>query len=120
MYLFRTIVFCLMVSNTCLLSDNVREWESVDGKVLKAEFISANERYVTIRRQSDGRRFTIKLNQISEKDREWVEQKIEESKGPGKKEPSGMFKDRLNDEWEKMEFGSLKFRFWASDRLKST
>ena len=61
-----------MVSNTCLLSDNVREWESVDGKVLKAEFISANERYVTIRRQSDGRRFTIKLNQISEKDREWV------------------------------------------------
>lgn len=120
MYLFRTIVFCLLVSNTCLLSDNIREWESIDGKVLKAEFISANERYVTIRRQSDGRRFTIKLTQISEKDREWVEQKIEESKGPGKKEPSGMFKDRLNDDWEKMEFGSLKFRFWASDKLKST
>ena len=74
-----------LVSNTCLLSDNIREWESIDGKVLKAEFISANERYVTIRRQSDGRRFTIKLTQISEKDREWVEQKIEESKGPGKK-----------------------------------
>ena len=69
MYLFRTIVFCLLVSNTCLLSDNIREWESIDGKVLKAEFISANERYVTIRRQSDGRRFTIKITQISEKDK---------------------------------------------------
>ena len=84
MYLFRTIVFCLLVSNTCLLSDNIREWESIDGKVLKAEFISANERYVTIRRQSDGRRFTIKLTQISEKIENGLSKKLRKVKAQKK------------------------------------
>ena len=117
---FNLICIWLFSNLTNLIANEVRKWESSDGQILKAEFISANERVVTIRRSTDGRRFTIPLDRISDKDRDWVKEKLEEIKGPGKKEPSGIFKDRLNDEWEKMEFGTLKFRFWGGEKLRPT
>ena len=89
---FNLICIWLFGSLTILIANEAREWESSDGKILKAEFVSANERIVTIRRTSDGRRFTIPLDRISEKDRDWVKEKLEEIKGPGKKEPSGIFR----------------------------
>ena len=64
---FNVICFWLFSSLINLIANEVREWESSDGKILKAEFISANERVVTIRRSTDGRRFTIPLDRISEK-----------------------------------------------------
>ena len=112
--------FVFLILSVCSVAGEVREWVSSDGKKLEAEFISGTEKYVTLRRASDGRRFTIDLDKISEEDRDWVKQKIEEIKGPGKKEPSGIFKERLNDNWEKMEFASLKFRFWGGKKLKNT
>jgi dipeptidyl aminopeptidase/acylaminoacyl peptidase len=96
-----------------------RTWTSVDGKTLDAEYVTSTDRNVTIRRASDGRRFTLSLDKISEEDRKWVAEKIEELEGPGKKEPSGIFADRLNDDWEKMEFESLKFRFYGGKRLRA-
>ena len=49
-----------------------RTWTSGDGRKLDAEFISATDRYVTVRREADGKRFTMELAKISEADREWV------------------------------------------------
>ena len=49
---FNLICIWLFGSLTILIANEAREWESSDGKILKAEFISANERIVTIRRTS--------------------------------------------------------------------
>jgi len=48
-----------------------RTWTSTDGNTIEAELISATDKDVTIRR-TDGRRFTLPLENISEADREWV------------------------------------------------
>ncbi|MEN8773067.1 MAG: prolyl oligopeptidase family serine peptidase [Akkermansiaceae bacterium] len=95
----------------------VRTWTAVDGRTLEAEFISANERNVTLRRKSDGKRFTLSLDKVSEEDRKWVAEALEDLDGPGEKEPSGIFEDRLTEDWEKMEYESLKFRFYSEKRM---
>ena len=82
-------LFVFLILSVYSVAGELREWVSSDGKKLEAEFISGTEKYVTLRRASDGRRFTIDLNKVSEEDRDWVKQKIEEIKGPGKKDPSG-------------------------------
>ena len=45
-----------------------REWTSSDGKPLKAELISADEKIIELKRSSDRRVFKIPLNKISEDD----------------------------------------------------
>ena len=97
----------------------IRTWTSSDGRTLEAEFVTGTDRNVTLRRKTDGRRFTLPLDSISKEDREWVKEKMEELTALEKKEPSGIFVDRLNDTWEKMEYESLKFRFWGGQKLKS-
>ena len=103
--------------NAC--GKELRVWTSSDGRTLEAEFVAGTDRNVTLKRKTDGRRFTLPLDEISEEDRKWVEEKLEELNGPEKKEPSGIFVDRLNDTWEKMEYESLKFRFWGGKKLKT-
>tara|TARA_B100001057_G_scaffold493980_1_gene589591 strand:+ start:324 stop:1292 length:969 start_codon:yes stop_codon:yes gene_type:complete len=95
----------------------VRTWTAADGRTLEAEFITANERNVTFRRKSDRKRFTLSLDKISESDRKWVAETLEDLDGPGEKEPSGIFEGRLTEEWEKMDYESLKFRFYSEKRM---
>ena len=97
----------------------VRTWTSSDGRTLEAEFVTATERNVTLRRKSDGRRFVLALDKISEDDRKWVVEALETG-ATGvleKKEATGIFEDRLSEEWERMEFESLKFRFYGGRGL---
>ena len=101
------------------LSGDVRSWTASDGRTLEAEFVSATDTHVTVRRKADGRRFTMPLDKISEKDRTWVTDKMEAMQGPEPKEPSGIFADKLTDDWEKMEFKSLQFRFYGGKKLKA-
>ncbi len=49
-----------------------RTWTSTDGSAVEAEFVSATENEVTIRRVLDGRRFTFSLERLSDADREWI------------------------------------------------
>jgi predicted esterase len=95
----------------------VRTWTAADGRTLEAEFITANERNVTLRRKSDRKRFTLSLDKISDSDRKWVAEALEDLDGPGEKEPSGIFEGRLTEDWEKMEYESLKFRFYSEKRM---
>lgn len=81
--------------------------------------VSATERHVTLRRKSDGRRFTLPLDKISEADREYVTGAMEELNGPEPKEVSGIFVDQLKEEWQKMEFESLKFQFFGGRGLSA-
>lgn len=49
-----------------------REWTSADGKPLKAELISADDKILELKRSSDRRVFKIPLNKISEDDQKLV------------------------------------------------
>ena len=62
--------------NVC--GEESRVWTSLDGRTLEAEFVAGTDRNVTLKRKTDGRRFTLRLDKISEEDRKWVEEKLEE------------------------------------------
>lgn len=64
-------LFALLVSTA-----TARTWTSSDGNQLEAEFVDANEKSVTIRRESDGRRFTMELSKFSQDDQDWVKVKM--------------------------------------------
>lgn len=72
----------LLIVPTILLSlvtvglAEVRTWKAADGRALKAEFVSATETSVTLKRQLDGRKFTLKLEKLSEEDQNFVHQKL--------------------------------------------
>ncbi len=54
-----------------------REWNSVEGKTFEGEFISATEKAVEIRRDSDQKLFNVPLTKLSENDQEYAKkQKI--------------------------------------------
>ena len=97
----------------------MRSWTAADGRALEAEFISATDKVVTLRRKVDGKRFTVPLEKISEADRTWVAKKVAEMRGPEPKEPSGIFEGKVSEEWEKMDFKSLKFRFYGGRKLRA-
>lgn len=112
-----TLLFTVLAMPPIAEAGEVRTWTAADGRTLEAEFITANERNVTLRRKVDGKRFTLSLDKISETDRKWVIEALDELNGPAGKEPSGIFESRLTGDWEKMEFESLKFRFYSSKRM---
>lgn len=117
---FCKLIQCVLFSLSCFLiayGGETRTWTSTDGRSLKAEFVSANDKNVTLRRSSDGRRFTLPLNKISEADQQWVAEALESRNGLKEKKPSGIFEDRLTEDWEKMEYESLKFRFFSKKRM---
>ena len=51
---------------------SAREWTSLDGRKLEADFVSATATAVTLRRAIDRKVFTIELSKLSEADRIWV------------------------------------------------
>ncbi len=61
------IFFALLVS-----TGSARTWTPTDGSQLEAEFVEATEKSVIIRRESDGRRFTMALSTLSQEDQAWV------------------------------------------------
>ncbi len=108
----------LLVCNV-LHANEVRTWTSADGRTLEAEYVTANKGSVTLRRQSDGRRFVLPLEKLSEDDRKWVTEVLESGSSEvlDKKEASGIFEGRLTEDWEKMEYESLKLRFYGGRGL---
>jgi len=69
------------LASLCLLLGafglQARTWISADGRSLEADFISATEKDVTVRRLSDLRIFTIPLSELSAVDREFVLERLE-------------------------------------------
>lgn len=111
------LVAILVMIQPVAQGGEVRVWTAVDGRTLEAEFIAATDKNVTLRRESDGKRFTLSLETISKADRQWVAETLESQVGLDEKEPSGLFEGRLTEDWEKMEYESLKFRFFSEKRM---
>ena len=72
----KTIVPTLAL--TVFLSSGLfaRTWTSTDGVRIDAEFVSADDKGVTIRR-NDGRRFTVSMEKLSQEDKDWVKDKLQ-------------------------------------------
>jgi predicted esterase len=94
-----------------------RTWVSADGRHLEAEFVRATATEVTLLRAADRREFTVALDSLSEGDRQWVRDKVTELEKPEPVAGQGVFAGKVTGEWEKMEFGSLKFRFFGGKSL---
>jgi len=63
-------LLCLVFVGTAL----ARQWTSSDGRKLEAEFVSSSEEKVTLKRDSDGKTFTLSLDKLSEADLEWIKE----------------------------------------------
>ncbi|MDF1858680.1 MAG: hypothetical protein P1U87_00620 [Verrucomicrobiales bacterium] len=60
-----------------------RTFTSKEGKALEAEFVSTTETHVTVRREADGRRFTIPIASLSDDDQVWIASQGKEADGGG-------------------------------------
>ena len=65
------LLTCLSLALLAPLS--ARTWTSSDGVALEADYVSSTGTEVTIKRDKDGKTFTLKLTRLSEEDREFVE-----------------------------------------------
>lgn len=100
-----------------------RTWTSADGRKLEAEYVSATEDSVTIRTKI-GKSFTLKFDQISEADREFVRAKLaepaaeenDEDGEPG--ESTGKYDDKATGKWESGKHEQLDYRFYAERKLR--
>ncbi len=104
-----------------LLSAEIREWTSAEGKTLKAELIAFDSKQVTIKRESDGRAFTLPLDKLSEADRKWLIEDgasaLERAAEAALNASDNPYKELINGEWTRHEEKGLRFRFFAEGRL---
>lgn len=93
-----------------------RTWTSTDGKRLEAEFVSLSGDEITLKRDSDGREFTLPLTRLSEADQNFVKEKAEEKASePVKIE--GEFAHLVTGGWELAEFRDLPYAFYGAKDL---
>ena len=52
-----------------------RTWTSKDGVTIEADYISSDEKSVTIKRQKDAKEFILPLDRLSIQDQEWIKQR---------------------------------------------
>jgi hypothetical protein len=101
---------------------SAREWTSIDGRKLEADFVSATADQVTLKRASDGREFTLAIDRLSPADREWIK---EQSTAPGGSPPpssagkpvDGPYGKLLTGDWALSDFRGLPFAFYGAKDL---
>ena len=68
----KLVLFSLLVYTPfCFAEEPFREWTNLDGGKIKARFIKEAQGQVSVQR-TDGRKFKISLDQLSEEDRKYV------------------------------------------------
>ena len=97
-----------------------RAWKTADGtKTIEAEFVSAKDGDVTIRRVSDRKIFTIALATLSEDDRKWVTDTLAaEEETSAKSDKGSAFAKLLTGEWERTEGHGLSYRIYGARKLR--
>lgn len=97
-----------------------REWKTADGsKTIQAEYVSAKDGKVTIRRTDNRKSFTVALDTLSEADREWVATQLKaEGEDAAKMDKNNPFAKLLTGEWQRHEGHGLPFRFYGARKLR--
>jgi predicted peptidase len=108
-------ICALVISTTSLTA---RTWTSTDGRELEAEFVSATETEVKVKRDSDDKELTIPLNKLSEEDQKFVgEQEMDEPEVVEAKPIEGKYAALITGDWEKAEHGKLPYSFFGGKDL---
>jgi predicted peptidase len=97
-----------------------REWKTADGdKTIQAEYVSAKDGKVTIRRADNRKIFTIALDTLSKDDQDWVAKQMEsESEEAAKADKSNPFAKLLTGEWQRTEGHGLSYRIYGARKLR--
>jgi predicted peptidase len=105
---------------TATRAAETREWKTADGaRTIQAEFVSAKDGQVTIRRATDRKVFTIALATLSEADRQWVGQTLAaEEEAAAKSDKGNAFAKLLTGEWERTEGHGLPYRIYGARKLR--
>lgn len=98
----------------------VRDWKTADGsKTIQAEFVSAKDGKVTIRRKSDQKIFTIAIDTLSDADREWLTKQAEgASEEAAKADKKNPYANLLTGEWQRTEGHGLSYRLYGARKLR--
>lgn len=109
------VVLCLATAHL-----HARTWTSSEGKTLEAEFVSAEDGKVTIKR-ADGRSFTLPLTKFSDADQDFVREKLAEMEA-GKTVTAadldlGDYTGRIKGEWVKAEHRKLPYQVFGPAEL---
>lgn len=92
-----------------------RTWTSSDGKPLEAEYISSTENEVSLKRDSDGKTFTLPLVRLSEEDQQFIKEQEAIVKEPAAVE--GEYSHLIAGEWVLAEHKNLPYSFYGSKEL---
>lgn len=97
-----------------------REWKTADGsKTIQAEYVSAKDGKVTIRRSDNRKIFTIALDTLSKDDRDWVAKQMEsEGEAAAKADKGNAFAKLLTGEWQRTEGHGLSYRIFGARKLR--
>ena len=118
--LLAVISCALLALSLSGLAAEPREWKTADGgKTIQAEYVSAKDGKVTIRRSDNRKTFTIALETLSQADRDWVAKQLEaESEEVAKSDKSNPFAKLLSGEWQKTEGHGLPYRIFGARKLR--
>jgi len=125
----KTIQFLLALGGSLMVmaaAADARTWTAADGKrTIEGDFVSATQDSVTIRKGS-GNPITLKFEQVSEADREFVRAKLAETAADedagddadAAGEPTGKYDDKATGKWESGKHEALEYRFYAERKLR--
>lgn len=114
------VFLSLAIFSPSVPASESREWKTADGsKTIAAEYVSAKDGKVTIRRTDNRKIFTLPLDTLSEADRAWVAKQLEaEAEEAAKSDKSNPFAKLLTGEWQKTEGHGLQYRFFGARKLR--
>ena len=98
---------------------HARLWTSNDGKTLEADWISAAQDQVTLKRP-DGHVFTLALSRLSAADQTWVKQQAAAPPAVAAVKPiEGPFGSLITGSWALSEHDGLKFAIYGGKSLSA-
>jgi len=98
---------------------HARLWTSNDGKTLEAEWVSAAQDQVTLKRP-DGQVFTLPLSRLSAADQTWVKQQAAAPTPVAAVKPiEGPFGKLITGSWALSEHDGLKFAIYGGKSLSA-
>lgn len=112
-------LFALLFVASLMGDTSAREWISADGRKLDAEFISAANDVVKLKRSSDGQTFSLPVSRLSAADQSWVREQGDKPAAPAKG-VDGPYAKLLTGEWALSEFEGLPFAIFGSKDLDAS
>jgi len=98
---------------------HARLWTSNDGKTLEAEWVTAAQDQVTLRRP-DGQVFTLPVSRLSAADQAWVKQQATAPPAVAAVKPiEGPFGKLITGSWALSEHDGLKFALYGGKSLSA-